>query len=173
MKSEPNFVWFQTITPSNIAWDQSKRVAKKPNGGGEKKARPLFYGGQGKKRAYEKSMWNDEGFEYYYTAEKNWMDVYNLRDLFLALINGWERCKPNDRTKKDPIRARWIAPSEDRRKEKEESEVKKAWWESNDDGYSSKVDLVAAYEWDDDVVQGVINKLNLGKTNDNRGEEGK
>jgi hypothetical protein len=33
----------------------------------------------------------------------------------------------NDRAKKDPIRTRWIAPGEDRRKEKEKSEVKKAW----------------------------------------------
>ncbi len=48
MKSKPNIVWFQTITPSNIAhvialvkngqdmWDQSKRMAKKPNGEGKK-----------------------------------------------------------------------------------------------------------------------------------------
>ncbi len=33
--------------------------------------------------------------------------------------------------------------------------------------------MVAAYEWYDNVPQSVINKLNLGKTNDNRGEEGK
>jgi hypothetical protein len=46
-------------------WDQSKRMAKKPNGDGEKKARPLFSSGQGKKRAYRKSMWNIEGLEYY------------------------------------------------------------------------------------------------------------
>ncbi len=56
-------------------------------------------------------------------------------------------------------------PGEDRRKEKEKSEVKKAWWESKDDGYSLEVDLVAVYEWDDDVVQSVLKKLNLGKTN--------
>jgi hypothetical protein len=29
------------------------------------------------------------------------------------------------------------------------------------------------YEWDDGVPQSVINKLNLGKTNDNRGEDEK
>ncbi len=33
--------------------------------------------------------------------------------------------------------------------------------------------MVAAYEWDDDVVQGVLNNINLGKRNDNTGEEGK
>ncbi len=48
----------------------------------------------------------------------------------MALINGWERGEPDDRTKKDPIGTRLIAPGEDRRKEKEKSEVKKAWWES-------------------------------------------
>ncbi len=148
-------------------------MAKNPNGDGEKKARPLFSGGQVKKRAYGKSMQNNEGLEYYYTTEKNWTDVYNSKELFLALDNGWERWKPDKRTKKDLIRTRWIAPCEDKRKEKEKSEVKKAWWESKDDGYSLEVDLVAAYEWDDDLPQSVLNKLNLGKANDNRGEEGK
>ncbi len=33
--------------------------------------------------------------------------------------------------------------------------------------------MVAVYEWDDVMVQGMINKINLGKTNDNTGEEGK
>jgi hypothetical protein len=46
-----------------------------------------------------------------------------LKELFLALVNGWERWEPDDRTKKDLIRTRWIAPGEDRRKEKEKSEV--------------------------------------------------
>ncbi len=118
-------------------------------------------------------MWNNKGLEYYYRAEQIWMDVYNSKELFLALVNGWERREPDDRTKKDPIRTRWIAPGEDWRKEKEKSEVKKAWWEDKDDGYSSEVDFVAVYEWDDGVPQSVINKLNLGKTNDNRGEDEK
>jgi hypothetical protein len=154
-------------------WDQSKRMAKEPNGYGEKKVRPLFLGGQGKKRAYRKSMWNEKGLDYYYTAAQNWMDVYSSRELFLALVNGWERWEPNDRTKKDPIRTRWIVPGEDRRKEKEKSEVKKAWWESKDDGYSLDIDLVYVYEWDDDMAQGVLSNINLGKTNVNTGEEEK
>jgi hypothetical protein len=83
IKSEPIVVWFQTITPSYIAyvialvkkrqemWDQSKRMAKKPNRDGGKKAQPLFSGGKGKKIAYRKSMWNNKGLDYYYTAEQN------------------------------------------------------------------------------------------------------
>jgi hypothetical protein len=35
---------------------RAKRMAKKPNGDGEKKVRPIFFGRQGKKRAYGKSM---------------------------------------------------------------------------------------------------------------------
>ncbi len=31
--------------------------------------------------------------------------------------------------------------------------------------------MVAAYEWDDDAVQGVLSNINLGKMNDNTGEE--
>jgi hypothetical protein len=69
-------------------WDQIKKVTKEPNGDGEKKVRPLFSGGQGKKRAYGKSMWNDKGLDYYYTAEQKWTDVYNLMELFPALVNG-------------------------------------------------------------------------------------
>ncbi len=103
MKSKPNVVWFQMISPSDIAyvialvkneqemWGQSKRMAEKTNGDGEKKARPLFSGGQGKKRAYGKSMWNNKGLEYYYTAGQIWMDVYKSKELFSALVNGWDR----------------------------------------------------------------------------------
>jgi hypothetical protein len=36
-----------------------------------------------------------------------------------------------------------------------------------------EVDLVAAYEWDDEMVHGVLNKINLVNTNDSTGEEGK
>jgi hypothetical protein len=152
MNHATNTVWFQPITPGDIAylialvkngqeiWDQSKRMAKKPNGDGEKKVRPLFSGGQGKKRAYGKSIGNDAGLDFYYTAEQNWMDVYNLRELFLSPVNGWERWESNDRTMKDPIRTRWIAPGEDRRKEKETCEVKKAWLERKDDGNSLEVE---------------------------------
>jgi hypothetical protein len=39
-------------------------MAKKPNGDGDMKAQPLICGGQGKKRAYRKSMWNNKGLEY-------------------------------------------------------------------------------------------------------------
>ena len=91
-------------------------MAKKPNRDGEQKARPLFSGGQGKKRAYGKSMWNNKGLEYYYTAGQIWMDVYKSKELFSALVNGWDRWEPEDRTKKDPIKTRWIAPGEDRRR---------------------------------------------------------
>ncbi len=49
-----------------------------------------------------------------------------LKELFLALANGWKRWEPDDRMKKDPIRTRWVAPGEDRKKEKEKSEVKNA-----------------------------------------------
>jgi hypothetical protein len=67
-----NTVWFQTITPSNIAdvitlvkngqemWDQSKRMDKEQNGDGERKVGPLFSGRQGEKSAYGKSMQNDK-----------------------------------------------------------------------------------------------------------------
>jgi hypothetical protein len=87
MEQSPNIVFFQMVTPSNIAyvillvkngkslWDQKKRQMNNPGMGGEKKERPLFTRGEGKKRTYGKTVWNMEGLDYFFTVEKNWMDV--------------------------------------------------------------------------------------------------
>jgi hypothetical protein len=48
-------------------WDQAKNPGTSP----EKKARPLFSAGEGRKRESGVSVWNKEGLEFYYTAEKN------------------------------------------------------------------------------------------------------
>ncbi len=66
------------FTPSDIAyvlavikngqemWDQAKNPSTSP----EKKLKPLFSSGEGRKRESGKSMWNKEGLEFYYTVEK-------------------------------------------------------------------------------------------------------
>jgi len=48
-------------------WDQAKNPGTSP----EKKARPLFSAGEGRKRESGVSVWIKEGLEFYYTAEKN------------------------------------------------------------------------------------------------------
>jgi hypothetical protein len=91
MEQNPNKVFFQMVTPSNIAyvislakngkslWDQKKRQKNNPGMEGEKKERPLFTCGEGKKRTYGKTVWNMEGLDYFYSAGKNWNDVINER----------------------------------------------------------------------------------------------
>ena len=39
-----------------------------PGMGGEKKERPLFTRGEGKKRTYGKTVWNMEGLDNFYTG---------------------------------------------------------------------------------------------------------
>jgi hypothetical protein len=88
MKKYFNRVFLELISPSDIAymlalikngkgvWDQDVRMVVNPCGGGEKKLRPLFTSGKGKKRMFGKSVWTREGLEYFYMAERNWKKVY-------------------------------------------------------------------------------------------------
>ena len=97
------------ITQSNIAyiisllkngqdmWDQELDIAKNQDKGGEvekkNKAPPLFTSGMRKKQSFGVSL----GKEYYYTTEKSWNKVYNLKKLFSKLCNEWERWEPKDK----------------------------------------------------------------------------
>ncbi len=65
-----------------------------PDAEPEKKAKPLFSTGERKKRESGKSVWNKEGLEFYYNVEKNWREVFNSKEEFTALINGWEKWEP-------------------------------------------------------------------------------
>jgi hypothetical protein len=88
MEQNPNKVFFQMVTPSNIVyviffkkngkslWDQKKRQKNNPGMEGGKKERPLFTCGEGKKRMYSKTTWNMEGPDYFYTAERNRKDDF-------------------------------------------------------------------------------------------------
>jgi hypothetical protein len=107
--------------------------------GGEKKERLLFTCGEGKKRTYGKTTWNMERLDYFYTAEKNWKDVYNTWKQFSALVNGWERWEPDDKTKKDPFRTWWKNPDEKNSRKKGKSDNNKGWWENEKDEYSLDV----------------------------------
>jgi hypothetical protein len=83
LEQNPNIVFFQMVTLSDIAyvillvkngklsWGQKKRQMDNPGMGGEKKERPLFTCGECKKRTYGKTMWNMEALDYFHTVEKN------------------------------------------------------------------------------------------------------
>jgi hypothetical protein len=86
-------------------WDQAKkRQVGDPGTSPKRKARPRFIGGEVRKRESGILVWSKEKLEFYYTVEKNWRKVYNSKELFLALINGWENWEPKDKSKKDAIR---------------------------------------------------------------------
>ena len=97
-ESRKPFVLF--VTPSDIAfilslimngmgmWDQARRQQDNPTQE-ESKALPLFTKGEGRKRESGMTVWNNEGRNFYYTAEKNWKKVYNNKDeCLICVING-------------------------------------------------------------------------------------
>jgi hypothetical protein len=71
-------------------WDQTKRRQENPEARQEKRAKLLFSTGEGKRRESGKTVWNNDGLEFFYTVERNWMEVYNSKEQFSALENGWE-----------------------------------------------------------------------------------
>jgi hypothetical protein len=101
MEQNPNKVFFQMVTPSNIAyvislvkdgkslWDQKKRQKNNSEMEGEKKERPLFTCGEGKKRMYAKlrGIWKDWTI---FTQRKRIgrMDTINGRNFLHWLMNG-------------------------------------------------------------------------------------
>ncbi len=91
MTNKPNRPFFCYVTPSDIAyilslikngkdmWDQTKRRQENPEARREKRAKPLFSTGEGKWRESGKTVWNNDGLEFFYTAERNWMEVDNSK----------------------------------------------------------------------------------------------
>jgi hypothetical protein len=42
----------------------------------------LFSTREGKRRESGKTVWNNDGLEFFYTAERNWTEVYNSKEQF-------------------------------------------------------------------------------------------
>ncbi len=55
-------------------WDQAKNPSTSP----EKKLKPLYSAGEGRKRESGISMWNKEGLAFYYTVEKGFRDLQSI-----------------------------------------------------------------------------------------------
>ncbi len=137
LKKYPRLSFFQIVTPSDIAyiislvkngkavWDEEMDAVNKnqdEEGEGKdekkKKARPLFTSGMGKKRSFGVSLWNRVGLEYYHTAEDNWRTVYNSKEMFSQLCNGWERWEPKEKGyNKQAIKTWWKMESVNRSKQ--------------------------------------------------------
>jgi hypothetical protein len=74
------------------------------------------------------------------------MEVYNSKEQYLALVNEWEMWEPNDKTRKDLIRTKWRREEQD--KKKKCIEEKRPWWENEEQGYASDLELNAEYDLD-------------------------
>jgi hypothetical protein len=88
--------------------------------------------------------------------------VYNTWKQFSALVNGWERWEPDDKTKKDPLRMQWRNPDEKNIREKGKSDNNKGWWEDKEDGYSLDKffkDLDCDFDIDEDIAKRIYNKV--------------
>ncbi len=82
LKNNPGSPFFCLVTPSDIAyilaiikngkdtWDQEKRLENDLEADPEKKAKMLFSVGEGRKGEICKSVWNNDGLEFYYMVEK-------------------------------------------------------------------------------------------------------
>ena len=111
LKRNPEKPFLMFVTPSDIAfilslikngmkmWDQAKGQEDNPTER-ESKAQPLFTKGEGQKRESGMSVWSNEGLNFYYTAEKNWKNVYNDNDELSNMCNKWERWEPEDKVKR-------------------------------------------------------------------------
>jgi hypothetical protein len=92
-------------------WDQAKNPGTSP----EKKARPLFSAGEGRKRESGVSVWNKEGLEFYYMAEKNLERGVQFQGAIFHAGHGWENWEPKDKSKKGAISIRtyWMKDEEE------------------------------------------------------------
>jgi len=160
MKQHPEYPVFFFITPCDIAyvialiengrdvWDQAKRLMSNPDAAPEKKEKPLFSTGEGKKRESGKSVWNNHGLEFYYSVEKKWRATYNCTEEYNAMTNGWQKWEPAEKSKKDPLRTVWKPD-----KKKTNKEERNRWWEKEAEGYDTDMDLRATFTWDENVLK--------------------
>ncbi len=106
LKKNPEKPFLCFVTPSDIAyvlvlikngmamWDQARRQQDNPTHRGEKREMPLFTKGKGLKRESGKTVWSKDGLNFYYTAMRNWKEIYNDKDKFSELCNKWEKWEP-------------------------------------------------------------------------------
>ena len=146
LKKNPEKPFLLFVTPSDIAfilaliknglgmWEQGRRLQENPTRV-EKKALPLFTKGEGQKRESGRTIWNNEGLNFYYTAERNWKKVYSDKDELSDLFNKWERWEPEDKSRKNPVTTYWRKNEEQKDDIEEEEPIE--WWEQEQNvGYT-------------------------------------
>ena len=178
MKKNPEKPFLLFVTPSDIAfilsliknglgmWEQARRQHDNWTEV-ESKALPLFTKGEGQKRESGKTVWNNDGLNFYYTAKKNWKRVYNNKDELSDLCNKWEQWEPGNKSRKNPGRTYWRRNEET--KDDIEEEEQNEWWEQEQNMGYREDDEEPDFYWDNDLKKGRGADDNTDKVND--GEE--
>ncbi len=88
-------------------------------------------------------------------------EVYNSKEQFSALVNGWEVWEPNDKTWKDPIRTKWRREDQDKKKKSGKDKIEEKWplWENEEQGYASDLELNVEYDLDEITCKKVEQEL--------------
>ena len=177
LKKNPEKPFQLFVTPSDIAfiltliknvlgmWEQVRRQQDNPTQV-ENKALPLFTKGEGQKRESGKTVWNNEGLNFYYTAERNWKKVYNDKENLSDLCNKWERWEPEDKSRKNPVRTYWRRNEEQKDDIEEEEPIE--WWEQEQNVGYTEDDEEPDFYWNDNLKNETGNDNNTDKVNDRK-----
>ena len=184
MKMNPNVIWFQLITPSDIAFVISlvkngmpvwrrKTALFESDDLRKTKAKPLFTSGEGQKRSFGKTTWSKEGLKYFHKVEATWLEEYSDKVKMSALVNGWEKWEPTDdllKKGKDLLRTNWTI-IEINKKGKGKGRGEDDDDEGSDGYHSDKYDDVMDYELDNDNLKRVTGLKKLAGEEDAISEE--
>jgi hypothetical protein len=174
LKKNPEKPFLLFVTPCDIAfilaliknglgmWEQGRRLQDNPTRV-EKKALPLFTKGEGQKRESGRTIWNNEGLNLYYTAERNWKKVYSDKDELSDLFNKWERWEPEEKSRKNPVRTYWRRDEEQKDENEEEEPIE--WWEEEQNVGYTEDDEEPDYYWNDDLKNGNGSGINTDEVN--------
>ena len=120
----------------------------------EMKIMPMFTNGEGLKRESGKTVWDKNGLNFYYTAEKNWKAVYTNKDEFSEVCNKWEQWEPEQKSRKDPVRTFWRELEEEKLNDTTEEASVDEWWERENMGYTDVTEREPEFYWNSNVRKG-------------------
>ena len=166
MKMNPNVVWFQLITPSDIAFVISmmkngmpvwkrKTALFESDELRKTKAKPLFTSGEGQKRSFGKTTWSKEGLKYFHKVEATWLEAYSDKKQMSALVNGWEKWEPTDDLKKgkDLLRTNWTIIEINKKGRERGGNDDDEGWDDKSGYHSDKYDDIVDFELDNENLR--------------------
>ena len=186
MKMNPNKLWFQLITPSDIAFVISlmkngmpvwkrKAVLFESDDLRKTKAKPLFTSGEGQKRTFGKTTWSKEGLKYYHKVEATWQAAYSDGEQMSALVNGWEKWEPREDLKKgkELLSTNWKIIEINKKGRGRRDDDDDEGWDDNSGYHSDKYDDVEdfPFELDNENLKRVTGLKKLVGEKDTVSEE--